>query len=362
MPKETWIIASVLTTVLLLGLLGLASWEKKREVEKVRAELADAQAAAAKAQAEVADLKDKLAESQARIQELQKEKDTVVQTHQSLEDEMRAALESKDVTISQLQGKLTVNILDRVMFDSGEADLKPAGAAVLRKVAAILASHPNLKIHVIGHTDNVPIRAAARKPVPQQLGTLHRPRHGRRPFPDRECRRGPAPPGRGGLWRVSPRRRQHHSRRPRPQPPHRHHHSLRRTGWRRHCPGSRTQIPCSCLILRPRQPMPWLIPRPDNGARDSVAQHQRRGEHGTRASWYCRHPLVTEREPSLARSAGQHARSAGKLCLSFRDRGRCEPGTARAPAAVSRCTPQERSAHLTPFLIRTIRISWSQSL
>lgn len=166
MPKETWIIAGALTVALLLALLGLASWEKKREVEKVRAELVEALAAAAKTQAEVADLKDKLAESQARIQDLQKEKDIVVHTHQSLEDEMRNALESKDVTISQLQGKLTVNILDRVMFDSGEADLKPAGAAVLRKVAAVLALHPNIKVHVIGHTDNVPIRAAARNRFP----------------------------------------------------------------------------------------------------------------------------------------------------------------------------------------------------
>ena len=166
MPKETWIIASILTALLLLGLLGMASWEKKREVEKARAELSQAQSAAAKAQAEAADLRDKLAEDQARIKDLQKEKDAAVETHQSLEDEMRQALESKDVTISQLQGKLTVNILDRVLFDSGEADLKPAGAAVLRKVATILASHASLKIHVIGHTDNVPIRATARSRFP----------------------------------------------------------------------------------------------------------------------------------------------------------------------------------------------------
>jgi chemotaxis protein MotB len=166
MPKETWIIASVLTVVLLLGLLGLASWEKKREVDKIRAELAAALAATARTQAEAADLKDKLAESQFRFSELEKEKNAAVQTHQSLEDEMRTALESKDVTISQLQGKLTVNILDRILFDSGEAELKPAGAGVLRKVAAILASHPNLKIHVIGHTDNVPIKAAARSRFP----------------------------------------------------------------------------------------------------------------------------------------------------------------------------------------------------
>jgi chemotaxis protein MotB len=166
MPKETWIIASALTVALLLGLLGFTAWEKKREVERVRAELAEALAASAKSDAEAADLQDKLAESHARIENLQKEKDSAVQTHQSLEDEMRTALESKDVTISQLQGKLTVSILDRVLFDSGEADLKPAGAAVLRKVAAILASHPSLKIHVIGHTDNVPIKPAARNRFP----------------------------------------------------------------------------------------------------------------------------------------------------------------------------------------------------
>jgi chemotaxis protein MotB len=166
MPKETWIIAGALTVALLLGLLGLSSWEKKREVEKVRAELTEAQAAATKAQAEAADLKNKLADSEARNEELHKEAAIVVHTHQSLEDEMRNALESKDVTISQLQGKLTVNILDHVMFDSGEAELKPAGAAVLRKVAAVLAQHPNIKVHVIGHTDNVPIRAAARNRFP----------------------------------------------------------------------------------------------------------------------------------------------------------------------------------------------------
>ena len=166
MPKETWIIASVLTIALLLGLLGFSSWDKKQRVDQAQVELAEARAATAKSQAEAAEFKSRLADSQNRIEELQKEKETVVQTHKSLEDEMRAALESKDVTISQLQGRLTVNILDRILFDSGEAELKPDGAAVLGKVAGILAQHPDLRIHVIGHTDNVPIRAAARSRFP----------------------------------------------------------------------------------------------------------------------------------------------------------------------------------------------------
>src|SRR3954447_17966941 len=157
MPKETWLIGCALTVALLLGLLAFNSCERKQEVERVRAETAEAQALAAKNEALANELKEKLAQSQAKIEDLQKEKEAVVQTHQSLEDEMRAALESKDVTISQLQGKLTVNILDRVLFDSGEADLKPDGAVVLKKVARILADHAKLKVHVVGHTDNVPI-------------------------------------------------------------------------------------------------------------------------------------------------------------------------------------------------------------
>jgi chemotaxis protein MotB len=166
MPKETWIIASILTILLLLVLLGYASWGKKQEVERLQAELSAAAADAGKSAAEIADLKDKLSQVQAQNEQLQQEKDTALQSRKGLEDEMRSALESKDVTISRLQGKLTVNILDRILFDSGEADLKPAGAAVLRKVAGILAAHPELKIHVIGHTDNVPIKAAARHRFP----------------------------------------------------------------------------------------------------------------------------------------------------------------------------------------------------
>jgi len=166
MPKETWTIASVLTILLLLGLLGFSSYDKKQRLDQAADELAGARAALAKSQTQLGELKNLLGDSQRRIDQLSQEKDAALRAHRSLEDEMRAALESKDVTISQLQGKLTVNILDRILFDSGEADLKPDGEIVLRKVADILGQHPTLKIHVVGHTDNVPIRAGARNRFP----------------------------------------------------------------------------------------------------------------------------------------------------------------------------------------------------
>ena len=180
MPRLTWIIAAVLTTILIIALLAVSSWVKSKELRQVRQDLAEALANVSQAQSTNTELQARLEqavagteeaqakvkEAEARAEALQKEKEQVLQTHKSLEDEMRAALESKDVTISQLQGKLTVNILDRVMFDSGEAELKPDGAAVLRKVAEVLAQHPKLKVHVTGHTDNVPIRSSARNRFP----------------------------------------------------------------------------------------------------------------------------------------------------------------------------------------------------
>jgi len=157
--KTAWILAGFLAVVLVaVSLLWASALGKIRTLEPLRADLDDANTKLTNALAESQQSKDQIAALKAQVAGLEKEKEEVGQKARSLEDEMRSDLESKDVTISKLQGKLTVNILDRVMFDSGEAILKPEGEAVLRKVAVILAGHLELKIHVIGHTDNVPIR------------------------------------------------------------------------------------------------------------------------------------------------------------------------------------------------------------
>jgi chemotaxis protein MotB len=163
--KQFALIVGGVTAALLLAVLAFSAFNNgraldqlKSDLEQAQSDLEQARSSLASRDTELGDLKGRLAESETRVVKLEKDKDAATQSRQSLESEMRAALESKDVTISRLQGKLTVNILDRVLFDSGEAELKPDGQEVLRKVAAVLAQHPTLKIHVIGHTDNVPIR------------------------------------------------------------------------------------------------------------------------------------------------------------------------------------------------------------
>lgn len=166
MPRSTWIIASILSVAAIIAFLGTASWQRGSELEKATQELTEARATNEVSVAEITALREQLAAAQAKIEELRKENEKASQAQKSLEEQMRSAIESKDVTISELQGKLTVNILDRILFDSGEAELKPEGEKVLQKIAGVLAQYPNRQIHVIGHTDNVPIRIGPRTKYP----------------------------------------------------------------------------------------------------------------------------------------------------------------------------------------------------
>ena len=158
-----WIAAVLLglVTIFFVMLWAESRAQQQTQLKKLQAKLDDATASLASALAGNQTNQDLIANLKSQVADLEKDKEMAAQMAKGLENEMRSDLESKDVTISKLQGKLTVNILDRIMYDSGEAVLKPDGQAVLQKVATILAGHPELKIHVIGHTDNVPIRPSA---------------------------------------------------------------------------------------------------------------------------------------------------------------------------------------------------------
>jgi chemotaxis protein MotB len=158
-----WTVAGVMAVLaaVFLGLWNAGNARHQRELEALQATVDGTKSDLAKAVAQNQTNQDLIAELTNQVADLEKQKESVTHASKTLEDEMRSQLESRDVTISKLQGKLTVNILDRVMFDSGEAILKPDGEAVMQKIASILKEHPELMIHVIGHTDNIPIRPTA---------------------------------------------------------------------------------------------------------------------------------------------------------------------------------------------------------
>src|SRR5262245_20307608 len=125
MPKNTWIIAGVLAVIAALTLGGFQVKRQTEEMDSLKRQLVDTQATADGTTISNAVLAAALSAAHGRIEELETKIQAAGSAQAQLEQQMRAALESKEVTISELRGKLTVNILDRVLFDSGDAVIKP---------------------------------------------------------------------------------------------------------------------------------------------------------------------------------------------------------------------------------------------
>ncbi len=87
-------------------------------------------------------------------------------TYEELLDKMKGEIDKGQVTISELKGKLTVNLVDAILFDSGKAKVKADGLVVLQKVIDILKTVSDKAIRIEGHTDNVQISSALARKYP----------------------------------------------------------------------------------------------------------------------------------------------------------------------------------------------------
>src|SRR5665647_1306172 len=98
------------------------------------------------------------------ITELQKAKEEKVRevsgTYEQLLANMKSEIAKGQVTISELKGKLTVNMEAAILFDSGRADVKLEGLDILNKMVETLKSVNDKAIRIEGHTDNVQISGA----------------------------------------------------------------------------------------------------------------------------------------------------------------------------------------------------------
>lgn len=95
------------------------------------------------------------------ISQLQKAKEEKVKevsgTYEQLLANMKNEISKGQVTISELKGKLTVNLEAAILFDSGKADVKPEGLDILNKMVETLKNVTDKAIRIEGHTDVVQI-------------------------------------------------------------------------------------------------------------------------------------------------------------------------------------------------------------
>lgn len=100
----------------------------------------------------------KLAEEKQRaIQEKEHAMTEMKQTYDSLVSELNDEIKKGEIAVTQLKDKLSLSMVEKILFDSGKADIKQNGKAVLDRVAEILGKVTDRQIRIEGHTDDVPI-------------------------------------------------------------------------------------------------------------------------------------------------------------------------------------------------------------
>jgi chemotaxis protein MotB len=104
-----------------------------------------------------AELQKASTELQQKVQEKENELAALRGTQDELVSGLKQEIESNQIQVERYRDQLRVDVVDEVLFDSGEGDMKPAGRTVLEKVGQILKKAEGRRIDVHGHTDNVPI-------------------------------------------------------------------------------------------------------------------------------------------------------------------------------------------------------------
>jgi chemotaxis protein MotB len=140
--------------------------ELKARVESLSGELKAKSDSSAKTIAALESENARLKTDIAALQKSREESLKASKTYEDLLQKMKGEIDKGQMTISELKGKLTVNMVDAILFDSGKAEVKAEGQAILEKIVSIVKDVKDKSIRVEGHTDNVPIIGMLAKKYP----------------------------------------------------------------------------------------------------------------------------------------------------------------------------------------------------
>ncbi len=153
------------------GGLGYAAWMSLQQTEAAERARDDAAARLAKAQVAQSGLEEKLKalehdktqlaasaeQLKANLDQTSAELSRLKATYDSLEDKLKAEIGRGDIRLSQAGDRIQVDLVDKILFNSGEAALSDRGQEVLGRLASVLKTIDDKQIQVSGHTDDSPI-------------------------------------------------------------------------------------------------------------------------------------------------------------------------------------------------------------
>ena len=135
------------------------------DLDQARADVRTAEQALDSARERAAEVDTRATEIRAELQRTKGEylaaKEAIAEK-EAAADELAAKLEDiissdQGELVREAGGQMSLQLMDEVLFRSGEAELTDSGKKVMRAVGEALNSYPDKQVWVQGHTDDVPL-------------------------------------------------------------------------------------------------------------------------------------------------------------------------------------------------------------
>jgi chemotaxis protein MotB len=137
-----------------------------QDIAALRSQTADLEARKAAQERQIATLNDQLGATEKRATETGAEIVRLKGTYDSLVKDLQGEISKGQIKVTQIRDKLSVQLVEKILFDSGRAEIKPEGKEVLTKVGNVLLAVKDKQIRIEGYTDSVPIGGALRQQFP----------------------------------------------------------------------------------------------------------------------------------------------------------------------------------------------------
>jgi chemotaxis protein MotB len=164
-----WILLAVSVT----GLAGLGYYTHKttKNAANLGRQLSAAQSQSKLVSKELGEAKSRLAELDGEKQRLSGElRETAAQkeaaqaelerTRAELANKLAGEIKNGEVVLRLREGDLIVDVADKVLFDTGKAEVSERGQKVLRQVSASIIHMPKRVFQISGHTDAARVKSA----------------------------------------------------------------------------------------------------------------------------------------------------------------------------------------------------------
>ncbi|MGD9181789.1 MAG: flagellar motor protein MotB [Desulfobacterales bacterium] len=111
-------------------------------------------------------LEGELEKERSVVQQKDEEISELESTRKEIETSLKEQIAQKNIKIEEIEGKLKVTFVDKILFDSGSVRIKPKGREVILTLADSFKDNKEQRIVVEGHTDDVQIGLALQDRFP----------------------------------------------------------------------------------------------------------------------------------------------------------------------------------------------------